>query len=36
MSKSTKVSVFEIRGEIHYAGDQSDDVVKYFCVSILF
>lgn len=32
MSKSTKVSVFEIRGEIHYAGEQSDDVVKYFCV----
>lgn len=32
MSKSTKVSVFEIRGEIHYAEDASDELIKYFCV----
>ena len=36
MSKSTKVSVFEIRGEIHYTENESDSSlkpIKYFCVS---
>lgn len=32
MSKSTKVSVFELRGEIHYTDNSSDDTIKYFCV----
>ena len=39
MSKSAKVSVFEIRGEIHYAEDDVDNPInpiKYFCVSFLW
>ena len=35
MSKNAKVSVFEIRGEIHYAEDDVDNPInpiKYFCV----
>ena len=39
MSKSAKVSVFEIRGEIHYAEDDVENPInpiKYFCVSFLW